>query len=73
MKIIKDAHEPLHPAHGIALGQYEKVIKENQRLRQAVLGEREACAKVVEKYCGAWDDEGYALAQAIRNRGLSNE
>ena len=28
--------------------------------------EREACAKVVEQYCGAWDDEGYALAQAIR-------
>ena len=32
----------------------------------AVDREREACAKVVEQYCGAWDDEGYALAQAIR-------
>jgi hypothetical protein len=31
--------------------------------------EREACAKVVEDYCGAWDDEGYALATAIRARG----
>ena len=31
--------------------------------------EREACAKVVEDYCGAWDDEGYALAAAIRARG----
>jgi hypothetical protein len=31
--------------------------------------EREACAKVVENYCGAWDDQGYALAQAIRARG----
>jgi len=31
--------------------------------------EREACAKVVEDYCGAWDDEGYALASAIRERG----
>ena len=31
--------------------------------------EREACAKVVEQYTGAWDDEGYALAQAIRARG----
>ena len=31
--------------------------------------EREACAKVVEDYCGAWDDEGYALASAIRARG----
>ena len=31
--------------------------------------ENEACAKVVEDYCGAWDDEGYALAAAIRARG----
>ena len=31
--------------------------------------EREACAKVVEDYCGAWDDKGYALASAIRARG----
>jgi len=30
--------------------------------------EREACAKVVEDYCGAWDDKGYALATAIRDR-----
>ena len=33
--------------------------------------EREACAKVVEDYCGAWDDKGYALATAIRARGNS--
>jgi hypothetical protein len=31
--------------------------------------ERKACAKVVEDYCGAWDDGGYALAAAIRARG----
>ena len=31
--------------------------------------EREACAKIVEGYCGAWDDEGHALASAIRARG----
>ena len=31
--------------------------------------EREACAKIVEEYCGAWDDAGYALSQAIRERG----
>ena len=31
--------------------------------------EREACAKVVEGYTGAWNDEGYALAQTIRARG----
>ena len=36
---------------------------------EAVEAEREACAKVVENHCGAWDDEGYALAQAIRARG----
>ena len=30
--------------------------------------EREACAKVAEDYCGAGDDEGYALATAIRAR-----
>lgn len=33
--------------------------------------EREACAKVVEDYCGAWDDEGYALSATIRARGHS--
>ena len=30
--------------------------------------ERNACAKAVEDYCGAWDDKGYALASAIRAR-----
>jgi hypothetical protein len=38
-------------------------------LEAAVLAEREACAKVVEQYTGAWDDQGYALSQAIRARG----
>jgi hypothetical protein len=38
-------------------------------VKLAVLAEREACAKVVENYAGAWDDQGYALAQAIRARG----
>ena len=37
-------------------------------LEAAVMAEREACAKVVEQYTGAWDDEGYALAQQIRAR-----
>ena len=31
--------------------------------------EREECAKAVENYCGAWDDQGYALANTIRARG----
>jgi hypothetical protein len=32
--------------------------------------EREQSAKVVENYCGAWDDQGYALANAIRAREI---
>lgn len=36
--------------------------------QRAVAAEREACAKVVEQYCGAWDDGGYALAAKIRAR-----
>jgi hypothetical protein len=36
---------------------------------KAIAQEREACAKAVEDYCGAWDNEGYALAAAIRARG----
>ena len=35
---------------------------------KAIAHEREECAKVVEEYCGAWNDEGYALASAIRAR-----
>jgi len=38
-------------------------------IRKAVEAEREACAQIVEQYTGAWDDQGYALAQAIRARG----
>ena len=30
--------------------------------------ERRQCAKIVADYCGAWNDEGYALANAIRTR-----
>ena len=38
-------------------------------IKGAFTAEREACAKIVENYCGAWDDQGYALANAIRARG----
>jgi hypothetical protein len=31
--------------------------------------EREACARIVENYCGAWNDDGFALAATIRARG----
>ena len=45
----------------------EDLLKELEwQIRES---EREACAKVVEDYCGAWDDKGYALASAIRARG----
>ena len=40
-----------------------------QRLMELVEAEREACANAVENYCGAWDDQGYALANTIRARG----
>lgn len=39
-------------------------------VRQAVVEEREACAKLVEYYCGAWDDKGFALTEMIRARGV---
>ncbi len=42
-----------------------------KEILKAVAAEREACAKAVEDYCGAWDDEGYALAAAIRARSKS--
>jgi len=31
-----------------------------------VAAERERCAKIVEQYTGAWNDEGFALAAKIR-------
>jgi len=45
---------------------YECLLRE---LDQIIADERESCAKVVEQYTGAWNDEGYALAQTIRARG----
>jgi len=37
-----------------------------RELAEAVEKERERCAKIVEQYTGAWDDEGFALATKIR-------
>jgi hypothetical protein len=54
---------PKPPKDSDLLDRVESVVK------RAILAEREACAKVVENYAGAWDDQGYALAQAIRARG----
>ena len=47
----------------------EKLLEELEwQIEERIRNEREACAKVIEDYCGAWDDEGYALASAIRSR-----
>jgi hypothetical protein len=44
----------------------------NQKARwyqEGVEAERHDIAKMVENYCGAWDDQGQALVQMIRARG----
>lgn len=44
----------------------------NQKARWYQIGaeaERHDIAKMVENYCGAWDDKGQALVQMIRARG----
>ena len=48
---------------------YASSLKIRRFAALVAAAEREACAKVVEDYFGAWDDEGYALATAIRARG----
>jgi len=54
---------PNPPKDSDLLDRVESVVK------RAVLAERDSCAVLVENYTGAWDDQGYALAQAIRARG----
>jgi hypothetical protein len=57
-------------AAGLAYGSDEKPLGSVTRFAALVSKhEREECAKAVEDYCGAWDDEGYALATAIRAGG----
>ena len=51
------------------VSRLRKASRIDKLIADAVAAEREACAKVVEDYCGAWDDEGYALAAAMRARG----
>jgi hypothetical protein len=44
----------------------------NQKARWYQIGaeaERHDIAKMVENYCGAWDNQGQALVQKIRVRG----
>ena len=59
-------------AREAGLVNWEATAYANELERFAALvasAEREACAKAVENYCGAWDDQGYALANTIRARG----
>jgi hypothetical protein len=51
----------------------EELERMKLELKTAAAAEREACAKVVEDYCGAWDDGGYALAATIRVRGMRHD
>ena len=55
---------------GLAYGSDARPLASVTRFAALVAEhERNACAKVVEDYCGAWDDKGYTLAAAIRARG----
>ena len=45
------------------------VLADFEVAERQIAAEREACARVVEQYCGAWDEAGYELAQTIRARG----
>jgi hypothetical protein len=57
-----------------ARGAYQEVLKHwtfddlVAFTEKIVKHEREQCARIVESYTGAWDDQGYALAQKIRGR-----
>ena len=52
----------------------EDLLKElDWQIDEHIAAEREECAKVVEDYCGAWDDGGYALAAIIRVRGMRHD
>jgi len=70
--IIRMAREIKGSSRTSAIDGSLWLLSESHLERFAALvaeAEREACAKIVEQYTGAWDDQGYALAQAIRARG----
>ena len=48
------------------LSQMQRAEKAEAALAEAVAKERERCAKIVEQYTGAWNDEGFSLAAKIR-------
>ena len=71
IRMAREAHRRLvtedYPGHTGQLDPWTMTLLARFAALVAA-AEREACAKVVENYTGAWDDEGYALAQAIRAR-----
>ena len=54
----------------IAMAQEAKIVVTGDAVWKlcelVVVAERERCAKIVEQYTGAWDDEGFSLAAKIR-------
>ena len=69
--IIRMAREAgLDDPHAVVHAYCELKLTDHLERFAALVSEheREACAKAVEDYCGAWDDKGYALATAIRAR-----
>ena len=60
--IIRMARESGMELYGLGKDR-ERFIYHLERFAALVAAaERQACAKVVEAYTGAWDDQGYALA-----------
>jgi hypothetical protein len=72
IRMARQAHRQLvtedYPGHTGQLNPWTMRLLERFAALVAA-AERKACAKVVENYAGAWDDQGYALSQAIRARG----
>lgn len=56
-------------SHYPALRHILKALRENERLREAVAAEREACAKVAESYEPRCESCPSGVSNAIRARG----
>jgi hypothetical protein len=54
-----------------AAAELRRLHEENERLRDAVAAEREACANICEHI--TWSDEGKFFAAAIRRRENIND
>jgi hypothetical protein len=55
-----------HELLDLALALERELAEAKSQLAETVAKERERCAKIIEQYTGAWDDEGFALAAKIR-------